>query len=177
MELFFFLSCFCVLYFLVFNIYFSADEIVVDNWDINMKLVSCSMYMTIHNQCLFPHYSDIYKVMLNCLWSICLNLDIHATKPTFVNQTALENLDTVFPEAWPTMTSILTTGMCVVAIIWGKMVIIWNITNGCIFLCFCNVLYCQLRARRALSIFKDVPLRTRRALSLYIHLSVQSLWR
>ena len=28
-------------------------------------------------------------------------------------------------------------------------------------------IYCQLRARRALSIFKDVPLRTRRGLSLY----------
>ena len=28
-------------------------------------------------------------------------------------------------------------------------------------------IYRQLRARRAISIFKDVPLRTRRALSLY----------
>ena len=27
--------------------------------------------------------------------------------------------------------------------------------------------YCQLRAKRVLSIFKDVPLRTRRVLSLY----------
>ena len=30
-----------------------------------------------------------------------------------------------------------------------------------------DLAYCQLRARRALSLFKDVPLRTRRALSLY----------
>ena len=29
------------------------------------------------------------------------------------------------------------------------------------------LIYCQLRARRALSIFKDVPLRTSGALSLY----------
>ena len=31
----------------------------------------------------------------------------------------------------------------------------------------CNTKYCQLRARRTLSLFKDVPFRTRRALSPY----------
>ena len=58
--------------------------------------------------------------------------------------------------------------MCPLSCVKLEYSLVWKLIGKCISLkALANTVYCHLRARMGLMVFKNVPLRTRRALSLY----------